>query len=104
MNEQLYFGVYETTETFRSIQQHSCVCFLDGTLVAVTGPAEDRDSQKYAELFHAAPAMLKALEDVRQYYVENDLTFYSHNGVKEINPLYQTVCDAIEMAKGPRIP
>ena len=62
MDKHLNFGVYEATDAFRSITQHSCVCFDDMGLVAVTGPADDRESQKYAELFAAAPDLLKALK------------------------------------------
>jgi hypothetical protein len=59
--KHLNFGVYEATDAFRAIQQHSCVCFDDLGLVAVTGPAEDKEAQEYAELFAAAPDLLKAL-------------------------------------------
>jgi hypothetical protein len=67
-NKHLNFGVYKTTDSFRSIKEHSCVCFDDMTLVAVTGPADDKDSQKYAELFAASPDLLKALEDLVDYH------------------------------------
>jgi hypothetical protein len=60
--KHLNVGVYETTETFKAIEKHSCVCFDDMTLVAVTGPAEDKESQEYAELFAAAPELLEACE------------------------------------------
>jgi hypothetical protein len=63
MNKHLNYGVYETTETFKSIKQHSCVCFDDMSLVAVTGPAEDEESQKYAQLFAQAPALLRELDN-----------------------------------------
>lgn len=64
-NRELAFGVYEATPAFRSIEQHSCVCYADDMgLVAVTGPADDKESQEYAELFAQAPAMKKALEEV----------------------------------------
>ena len=62
MNKHLNFGVYKATDTFRAIEEHSCVCFDDMTLVAVTGPASDQEAQKYAELFAAAPDLLKALK------------------------------------------
>jgi hypothetical protein len=62
MDKHLNFGVYKTTESFKAIKEHSCVCFDDMTLVAVTGPAEDKESQKYSELFAAAPDLLKALK------------------------------------------
>lgn len=62
MNNQndrpLAFGVYETTPAFQAIQQHSCVCYADDLgLVAVTGPADDPESQRLAELLAASPQL-----------------------------------------------
>lgn len=62
VEEELRFGVYETTETFRSVPQHACVCRPDLELVAVTGPAGDPESEAWAELFSHAPAMLRMLK------------------------------------------
>lgn len=68
---KLAFGVYEATEAFRETQKHSCVCYEDDLgLVAVTGPAGDEESEKYAELFAAAPQMLEALETVAGYFTD----------------------------------
>lgn len=54
-------GQYEPTESFKSIKNHSCVCRKgDMGLIAVTGPAEDVESQKQADLFAAAPKLLEA--------------------------------------------
>jgi hypothetical protein len=73
-HKHLNFGVYEATDNFRAIQQHSCVCFDDMGLVAVTGPAEDKEAQEYAELFAAAPDLLAALkaavETLKEEYKE----------------------------------
>lgn len=61
LTRTLAYGVYNTTDHFRSIPQHSCVCFTDDLgLVAVTGPAGDPQSERYAEFFAAAPALLVA--------------------------------------------
>ena len=68
-DKHLNFGVYEATDAFRAIQQHSCVCFDDLGLVAVTGRAEDHDSQRYAELFAAAPELLHALQDLLDMFI-----------------------------------
>jgi hypothetical protein len=61
----LWWGEYEATEAFRAIEKHAAVCFEDGTLVAVTGVAGDRESQLYAALFADAPAMLLELARLR---------------------------------------
>ena len=84
MDKHLNFGVYETTDAFRSIKQHSCVCFDDMGLVAVTGPADDKDAQKYAELFAAAPDMLSALAGIQEYATEilNDMAADAQAGGK----------------------
>jgi len=56
-------GTYIPTESFKSIKAMVAVCFKgDGTLVAVTGPALDMESIRYAALFAAAPDMKQALE------------------------------------------
>lgn len=61
ITDQLHYGVYLATPEFQAISQHSCVCYEDMTLVAVTGRAEDELSQKYAELFASAPALVDAV-------------------------------------------
>jgi hypothetical protein len=91
-NKHLNFGVYEATDNFRAIQQHSCVCFDDMGLVAVTGPAEDKESQEYAQLFAAAPDLLTALENIM---VSAEL-----KGVKFSAYLVKQARDAISKAKG----
>jgi hypothetical protein len=56
----LTVGQYTPTAAFRAIQNHSCVCYADDRgLVALTGPADDIESQKYADLFSAAPDLLE---------------------------------------------
>lgn len=56
-------GQYTPTASFKTITNHSCVCKKsDMGLVAITGPAEDEESQKMSDLFSAAPDMLKACQ------------------------------------------
>lgn len=60
-------GVYEITETFKSIPQHSCVCDpVTLGLIAVCGPAEDQQSQVDADLIAAAPELLEALKGLKR--------------------------------------
>ena len=90
MDKHLNVGVYEATDAFRSIEQHSCVCFDDMGLVAVTGPAEDKEAQAYADLFAAAPELLEAL----QAFVDYHATDY------EDIPEMEKALAAIAKAKG----
>jgi len=63
-DRELSVGVYDATDNFKSIDRHSCVCYADTLgLVAVTGPAGDKESEKYADLFAEAPNLLEALEE-----------------------------------------
>lgn len=65
MNKKLSVGQYTPTEEFKAIPNMACVCYEeDRGLVAVTGPADDQESQEYAELFRAAPRMYKALKKI----------------------------------------
>lgn len=60
-------GVYNATDNFRSIEQHSCVCDPETmALIAVTGPAHDRQSQVDADLIATAPELLEACERAEQ--------------------------------------
>jgi hypothetical protein len=66
VSRKLWFGEYQATDNFRAIKSHASVCFEDGGLVAVTGPADDRLSQLYAALFADAPALLLEIADLRR--------------------------------------
>ena len=68
--KKLWSGEYKATDSFKSIQKHASVCFEDGALVAVTGPADDRESQLYASLFADAPAMLVEIAQSRARIAE----------------------------------
>ena len=57
-------GVYDATDAFRAIDQHSCVCFADDmTLIATTGRADDPTAQAWSDLIAAAPDLLAALKE-----------------------------------------
>jgi hypothetical protein len=65
-SRKLWHGEYIATDNFRKIEKHASVCFEDGALVAVTGKADDRESQLYAALFADAPAMLLEVARLRE--------------------------------------
>jgi|GEM_PF-4709663 len=69
--EPLDVGEYTATEEFKGIERHTCICRRDGSLVAVTGPVDDREAIDYAILFAAAPdyaLMLRAIVAGRLRY------------------------------------
>lgn len=66
LKKPLKFGFYRATAEFRAIELHSCVCYEDLGLVAVTGRADDELSQAYAELFANAPLTVKNLEKAEE--------------------------------------
>lgn len=45
----LRIGIYDTTDSFRSIGKHIAICLDDGSLVGVVGPAGDEKSKETAE-------------------------------------------------------
>jgi len=90
---KLTVGVYYPTDAFKALTEHSCVCFEDDMgLVAVTGPARDRESQEYADLFSAAPELLAALEGLIPL-IENTFPKQQETWLSEAR-------DAIDKAKG----
>jgi hypothetical protein len=76
---KLWHGEYIATDNFKSIEKHASVCFEDGALVAVTGRADDRESQLYAAMFADAPAMLLEIAKLRNA-VEAALTWLDKFG------------------------
>lgn len=94
MTKHLNYGVYKTTDAFRSIEQHACVCFDDLTLVAVTGQAEDEKSQKYAQLFASAPELLLALETLCDSFIHDG----THKAKTDVMK-YDEVRNAISAAR-----
>jgi hypothetical protein len=65
LDKHLNVGVYDATDAFRAIEKHSCVCFDDMGLVAVTGQAKDEESKRYADLFAASPEMYTMLRSAQ---------------------------------------
>jgi hypothetical protein len=56
---------YRTTDAFKAIPAHVAVAVPGyGKVVAVTGPAGDANALRYAQLFVAAPALLRACERI----------------------------------------
>jgi hypothetical protein len=96
-NKHLNFGVYDTTATFRQIDQHACVCFDDMGLVAVTGEAGDKESQEYAQLFAASKDMLKCLKAIRRYLETGGITTKSDRAF--VLDKIEAVIDAAENPK-----
>jgi len=84
LNRPLAAGYYDTTDSFRAIPHHCCVYFEDDdTLVAVTGPAHDQESQAYAQLFAAAPALMTLAEEIAAWLIAPDtsqetLTYFAN--------------------------
>lgn len=69
-------GVYKTTENFRRITQHTCVCDpVTYALIAVCGPADDQQSQVDATLISTAPELLEAIRKL--VGAGEDLTLYN---------------------------
>lgn len=76
-------AVYDTTDSFREIEQHVAVCWPDDmTLVAVTGRAGDPMAEKYADLFAASPRTLAALEALAGLFT-NTVTWDDHPALIE---------------------
>ena len=88
-------GQYEPTDSFKNIKNHSCVCDQDKGLIALTGPADDKESQQLADLFAVAPDMLNALKHVREQmpHIETGVNNGSENMLKD-------VFNAIDKAEG----
>jgi hypothetical protein len=57
-------GQYTATESFKSIDNHTCVCVPDTMLlIATCGPADDLKSQRDADVIAAAPDYYEACRD-----------------------------------------
>lgn len=66
LRRPLCHGEYIATDKFRQIRKHVEVCFPNGALVAITGEADDRESQLYAAMFADAPTMLLEIARLRE--------------------------------------
>ena len=71
--KKLIVAQYVPTKLFKNIRLHTAVCFDDMNLVAVTGPAGDKESLAYAQLFAAAPELLEALKAIVDQIDQADL-------------------------------
>lgn len=71
ISESLVVMEYTTTPRFRQIERHTAVAQADGSLVAVTGPTGDAESEAYAHLFAAAPGLLAACEATMTYWEQD---------------------------------
>lgn len=61
-------GIYETTDAFKQIPQHICICAAETMeLIATCGPIGDEKSLIDAKLFSSAPEMYDALEAAKNY-------------------------------------
>lgn len=53
-------GVYLPSPAFQAIREHRAVMRPDGSLVAVVGPTNDPETERWLGLFIAAPELLGA--------------------------------------------
>lgn len=68
ISESLVVMEYTTTPRFRQIERHTAVARADGSLVAVTGPAGDAESEAYARRFAASSDLLVACKAFLSWY------------------------------------
>jgi len=71
LTRKVTVGQYTPSAPFKAINNHSCVCYADDMgLVALTGPAEDKDSQDLADFFvtacNAHEDLVKAISKIRR--------------------------------------
>ena len=94
-------GQYEPTESFKAIKVHSCVCRSDDMgLIAITGPADDLESQKQADLFSAAPELLETLKYCQTWFEKYAPGAGLINGKQAELPMLTSVKKAIAKAEG----
>lgn len=85
--EKWTVGQYTPGPVFKAVKNHSCICRKDGLVViAVTGSAEDIESQKLADLFSAAPEMLGCLKRLKACLEKENikLDFYSNMSIDKV--------------------
>lgn len=91
----LTVGQYVPSDDFKKIELHTCVCKLDGSLVALTGPADNEIGQADAILYAAAPDLLAACKAAYHCHV---FDFQRGVGVSEKEIKMIGVRDLLETA------
>lgn len=62
-NEDWVAGQYKPSDSFKTIDNHSCVCKQnDLGLISLSGAADDEDSQKLSDLISQAPKLYVLLD------------------------------------------
>lgn len=91
----LTVGQYEPTPAFRQITNHSCVCYADDLgLVALTGPADDVESQKHAALFAAAPDLLETLRRTARWLEETHASMGDEGAIEVLADIETAIAKA----------
>jgi len=72
-NESWTVGQYTPSSDFKTIQNHSCVCRPDLSLISLSGPAEDLESQLQSDLMSQSPKMYLLLQEVLTYHLHPTL-------------------------------
>jgi hypothetical protein len=62
ISEKWTVGQYAPSETFKQIENHSCVCRPDLGLIAIAGRADDPEAQALSDLISTSPELLMALK------------------------------------------
>jgi hypothetical protein len=73
ISEKWTVGQYIPTDGFKTVDNHSCVCQFNKNLIAITGPADDIESQKLADLISAAPELLQFLKEAIEVLIDHSL-------------------------------
>ena len=92
MADALVVMEYTTTPRFRQIERHTAVAREDGSLIAVTGPAGDAESEAYARRFAASGNLLAACKATLEYW-ESD-----PSGFAECAPGCDCIVDQVRAA------
>lgn len=94
---------YEPTERFHAIARHTAVARPDGSLIAVTGPADDVESARYARAFALAPRLFTVCESliatndaaIRGDYFGHHVDYYA-----EVKEQYATIRALVAAMQG----
>jgi hypothetical protein len=69
-------------------------------VIGVKGGYGEQAAEELAALREAVDVSRSALNDIKEYYVENNLTWYVHTGRSEENPLYTVIREALAKLEG----